>query len=186
MSDASRFEAPTRGKCRLCGCVESRACPDGCSWADDTETLCTACVELVAMMPAELRSKIAALLDRNQSIDDVLLEGLLSEFREAQADGICLDLGAIPAFTAFQLCGLLQLALRHPDLADTLRDTGVRMVTLFDQVFQQSECPTATLIIRRGNDPGRTMVELSKPSADEAATEDPEPRRIILPGEFGG
>jgi hypothetical protein len=39
------------GVCRECGCTEDRACmmpgsadpPIGCSWADETHTLCTAC-----------------------------------------------------------------------------------------------------------------------------------------------
>ncbi len=29
-----------RGSCRICGCTMMRACPTGCWWADDTETLC--------------------------------------------------------------------------------------------------------------------------------------------------
>lgn len=32
--------APVRGRCRICGCTMERACPSGCWWADDTETLC--------------------------------------------------------------------------------------------------------------------------------------------------
>jgi hypothetical protein len=32
------------GVCRRCGCVDSRACPGGCSWADETHTLCSQCV----------------------------------------------------------------------------------------------------------------------------------------------
>jgi hypothetical protein len=31
------------GVCRKCGCTESRACDDGCAWADDTKTICTSC-----------------------------------------------------------------------------------------------------------------------------------------------
>lgn len=31
---------PTPGRCRICGCTMERACPSGCWWADDTETLC--------------------------------------------------------------------------------------------------------------------------------------------------
>lgn len=31
---------PERGRCRICGCTMDRACPSGCWWADDTETLC--------------------------------------------------------------------------------------------------------------------------------------------------
>lgn len=29
--------------CRVCGCTDDHACPEGCAWAE--EDLCTACVE---------------------------------------------------------------------------------------------------------------------------------------------
>jgi len=32
-----------KGVCRECGCTEDAACPEGCAWADGTQTLCTAC-----------------------------------------------------------------------------------------------------------------------------------------------
>jgi hypothetical protein len=31
------------GTCKICGCTDLTACPDGCAWTDDTRTLCTAC-----------------------------------------------------------------------------------------------------------------------------------------------
>jgi len=31
----------TPGICRVCGCTDNNACPEGCSWADSTYTLCT-------------------------------------------------------------------------------------------------------------------------------------------------
>ena len=34
-----------RGICRRCLCAEKGACAGGCSWTDETETLCTACVD---------------------------------------------------------------------------------------------------------------------------------------------
>jgi ParB/RepB/Spo0J family partition protein len=34
---------PPAGVCRECGCTEDAACEEGCSWADETRTLCTAC-----------------------------------------------------------------------------------------------------------------------------------------------
>ncbi|MCK2057222.1 hypothetical protein [Methylobacterium sp. 37f] len=30
--------------CRGCGCSDSDACEDGCAWADEAQTTCTACV----------------------------------------------------------------------------------------------------------------------------------------------
>lgn len=32
------------GVCRYCRCVDARACPDGCSWIDREETICSACL----------------------------------------------------------------------------------------------------------------------------------------------
>jgi ferredoxin len=34
------------GVCRYCGCTEAEACPEGCGWADEDETICTACQDL--------------------------------------------------------------------------------------------------------------------------------------------
>lgn len=28
------------GRCRICGCTMTRACPSGCWWADASETIC--------------------------------------------------------------------------------------------------------------------------------------------------
>ncbi len=42
------------GTCRQCGCSEEAACEGGCAWADETETLCTACA------PAAPRKRKAA------------------------------------------------------------------------------------------------------------------------------
>lgn len=40
------LEEPSRaaGVCRYCACEDSRACPGGCSWVDDEETICSACL----------------------------------------------------------------------------------------------------------------------------------------------
>lgn len=35
---------PKRGTCRVCNCTEEHGCPEGCSWADKTKTICTSCV----------------------------------------------------------------------------------------------------------------------------------------------
>lgn len=31
------------GTCKVCGCTDARACAGGCSWVDETRTLCDAC-----------------------------------------------------------------------------------------------------------------------------------------------
>lgn len=40
-----RQRAATPGTCRVCGCTDDAACPDGCAWANQTHTLCTSCAE---------------------------------------------------------------------------------------------------------------------------------------------
>lgn len=37
--------------CRVCGCTESRACPDGCYWVE--EDLCSECLDLCEMLLAD-------------------------------------------------------------------------------------------------------------------------------------
>jgi len=32
-----------RGVCHVCGCTDDRGCDGGCSWADETGTICSAC-----------------------------------------------------------------------------------------------------------------------------------------------
>lgn len=39
----TRFKFPKPGTCRVCGCIEQRACPGGCWWTDKDKTLCSAC-----------------------------------------------------------------------------------------------------------------------------------------------
>jgi ParB/RepB/Spo0J family partition protein len=42
---ADDIAAYERGVCRTCGCTHDSPCEGGCAWTDDSETLCTACVE---------------------------------------------------------------------------------------------------------------------------------------------
>jgi hypothetical protein len=35
------------GTCSYCSCTETHACDGGCTWADDTQTLCSACAPAV-------------------------------------------------------------------------------------------------------------------------------------------
>lgn len=42
------------GSCRYCGCTDHAACEDGCSWADDAQTLCTQCELAVEFSQATL------------------------------------------------------------------------------------------------------------------------------------
>jgi hypothetical protein len=53
--------------------------------------------------------------------------------------------------TAFQLAGLIQLALRQSDLSDELLDAGARFVHAVREYF--ADCPMVLDVIRRGDDP---------------------------------
>jgi len=33
------------GTCKYCGCSEQRACPGGCTWSDETRTVCAPCAD---------------------------------------------------------------------------------------------------------------------------------------------
>ena len=33
------------GTCRYCGCTFDNACPEGCEWVDDEQTICSACLQ---------------------------------------------------------------------------------------------------------------------------------------------
>lgn len=42
---AKRARSSPKGTCRVCGCTDDAACPEGCAWADATHTICTSCAE---------------------------------------------------------------------------------------------------------------------------------------------
>lgn len=43
MARTRRFKWPAPGHCRVCGCTDAQACPDGCWWVDADETVCSSC-----------------------------------------------------------------------------------------------------------------------------------------------
>lgn len=49
-----------KGTCCKCGCTDARACPDGCSWIDTQEDLCSRCA--AELMTAPLDNLSDALL----------------------------------------------------------------------------------------------------------------------------
>ena len=51
-------------KCRVCGCTDEAACPGGCSWADRTRTICTACTQVVEWIVGVCRD-----MDQGRSTD---------------------------------------------------------------------------------------------------------------------
>ncbi len=52
------------GTCRVCGCTDAQACPDGCSWVDAQRTLCSACAGTIPDVLYELK-RIVRLLDNS-------------------------------------------------------------------------------------------------------------------------
>lgn len=44
MSEPTLLEAPTSGKCQICGCTEDHACRGGCAWVDQAQMYCSQCV----------------------------------------------------------------------------------------------------------------------------------------------
>lgn len=46
------------GTCVGCGCVDERACPEGCSWVDASHLLCTACVARALDLMHERRGNV--------------------------------------------------------------------------------------------------------------------------------
>ena len=142
----------TRGVCRICGCTYFTPCEGGCSWADDTNTLCTSCVAKglgVSADDAKSRLVVAADVEGQPK----LLEALTNEMLIAQREGLAMEVN-ISAVLAFQMVGLLQLALRHPKLSPELTDAGTRLVMLIEQWFAspEVEMPAAAHVIRLGHD----------------------------------
>lgn len=69
---------------------------------------------------------------------------------EFERKGAAMELVMQP-LTVLQLTGLLQLAMRHPDLSRNNRDAGIRFVNAAREYF--ADCPMALAVIRRGFDP---------------------------------
>ncbi len=53
---------PAPGTCRVCGCTDMQACPGGCSWVDETHTLCSQCAPK-AQQPAPTPSAAEQLIN---------------------------------------------------------------------------------------------------------------------------
>jgi hypothetical protein len=57
--------------------------------------------------------------------------------------------------TALQLTGLIQLALRHPQVSTHLRNTAATFIHGIEAFF--ADCPMTLDVVRRGNDPGEDL-----------------------------
>jgi hypothetical protein len=43
-------------RCRICRCTDERACPEGCSWVEGVEDLCSACAKIEIAIQVPRRS----------------------------------------------------------------------------------------------------------------------------------
>ena len=82
----------------------------------------------------------------NRANDEELLLGIVEELERRGAMELVLQ-----PVTVFHLCGILQLALRHPKLGDPSRQVAQQFLTGARAYF--AECPTVLEVLRRGDNP---------------------------------
>jgi len=64
--------------------------------------------------------------------------------------------------TAFQLAGLVQLALRHPDISGDVRQAGVTFVAAVREYFTVVDAKACVAVLDKGSDPAQ-----DRPLADK-------------------
>jgi hypothetical protein len=60
------------------------------------------------------------------------------------------------AISALELAGLVQLALRHPNIPPQARDAGARILEGISAYFRASHATGVLELLRRGDDPNQT------------------------------
>lgn len=129
------------GVCRICGCTDSRACLvpagegrfDSCEWADEAETLCTACLP--------------------QAPGETIIELATQEMAAMESAGLNLVL-PLSGVEAVSLVSLLQLAARHPEAArcsPRVIERGRAIIAALAEFF--AVAPAVSELLRRGDDP---------------------------------
>jgi hypothetical protein len=86
--------------------------------------------------------------------DGELLAAMVAELRALEADDDPMVVALQPV-TAVQLAGLVQLALRHPDVPDNLRETSARFLESVREYFL--EAPAVRAVLERGDDPSQDV-----------------------------
>lgn len=79
--------------------------------------------------------------------DEATIKGMADELRDKQHP---MEI-VFHALTVVQLTGLVQLALRHPDVPPESRATAERFLAGVREYF--ADCPTVLSVIIRGDDP---------------------------------
>lgn len=82
--------------------------------------------------------------------DADILAALTAEILTLEAEGEPMIIAFRP-HTVFQLAGLLQLALRHPAVEKTNRETAQEFLASVREYFAES--PAIRLVLDRGDDP---------------------------------
>lgn len=96
---ATATETPVAGVCRCCECSEADPCDEGCSWFDDSQTLCSECaladgfagVQLAARRQFEEIAKQTAALGTPERWRQVLAmtsRAFLERYREQIAESL--------------------------------------------------------------------------------------------------
>lgn len=84
-----------------------------------------------------------------------LLAVMAAEIGSLRGEGHTLPL-ALDPLVAMQLCGCLQLALRHPQLPESHRQSVALVLDTIAGWF--ASCPATTEAIRRGGDPAHDVI----------------------------
>ena len=74
-----------KGICFVCACTQEDGCPEGCSWANLKQTLCTSCEPLSAIERMQKRDRALDDLANRLDLLDSLREKLLVR-RQVAAD----------------------------------------------------------------------------------------------------
>lgn len=120
-----------QGVCKYCGCTEQRACPGGCQWIHEEETICSRCAPA---MTAEDVLRVMAFDHR----------GLAGEPLIVPLDSVAVQ----------SLIGMLQVALRHPQASlGQSAEVARRFIAGCQLTFEEAGCHGIAELIRRGNDP---------------------------------
>jgi hypothetical protein len=75
-------DSTTSGVCRVCRCVDARACPSGCTWVNKSETLCSTCTIFAYLA----RREVVELLFAGGYVSTINLRDVASELQEAIED----------------------------------------------------------------------------------------------------
>lgn len=113
------------GTCKICGCTDKIACPDGCAWVDAQHTLCSACLAQVD----------------GEQLGQLVTEEMIP-IAEAAVE-VHLTLGQLLAVVL-----AVQIAQRNPQCDAGSRELLGEVIEDFSQAF--APAPATAELIRRG------------------------------------